>query len=97
MQFINTSFMLDKSFVLDSKGPEPTELDIRAFKQWIKDGTMPEEYVRKVLGDSMESVCAFKPGPNDRNCLGCGSSLEDGEHEGRRSGLCRMCWENEGT
>ena len=57
---------LDKSFVIKATGSvKPTEEEVRAFEQWVKDGSVPVGYLRHVLGDQLESVGAFKLGPND--------------------------------
>lgn len=37
---------------------EPTELELRATKQWLEDGSVPQEYVDQRLGDVTQSVSA---------------------------------------
>ena len=50
-----------------------------AYEQWVKTGTVTPEYMRKVLGDPLETVCAFRLGPNDLpSCMRCGEPCEPG-------------------
>ncbi len=41
------------------------EADQEALDLYLKTGTVTTEYMKRVLGDSPKSVCAFLPGPND--------------------------------
>jgi len=34
-------------------------------EHYLRTGTVTKEYMDAVLGDQMESVCAFVPGPGD--------------------------------